>query len=254
MLPTDKAPGPDGYTREFFKHCWAIVENEVIEAVLSFFSTGKLEPCWNSTAITMIPKDTNAERVSQYHPISCLNAMYKVIAKLLERRIQNLLPEMIQKNQTAFIKDRQILENVLLASELVQGYNTNEILKRGMLKIDLQKAFDSIEWSFIIDILRATKFPPKYIRWISQCISSTRFYISVNGELCGYSKGKKGLRQGDPLSPYLFVIDMDIFSRLLDARFQAGLIGYHPKVTNPEVSHLNSRMMLWFSMMVITLP
>ncbi|KAL1213840.1 putative ribonuclease H protein [Cardamine amara subsp. amara] len=107
-----------------------------------------------------------------------------------------------------------------------------------MLKIDLKKAFDSIEWSFILDILKATNFPPKYIQWISQCIRSTRFSIQVNGELCGYFRGKKGLRQGDPLSPYLFVLGMDIFSRLLDARFQDGQIGYHPKATNPNVSHL----------------
>lgn len=215
-LPSDKAPGPDGYTGEFFKHCWDIVGEEVSNAVLDFFISGKMEPSWNSTAITMIPKVTNAERVSEYRPISLLNATYKVIAKLLARRLESLLPEMIQENQTAFVKKRQIMENVLLASELVQGYNNNGISKRGMIKIDFQKAFNSIEWSFSLDILRATNYPRKYISWISQCISSTRFSITVNGELCGYFKGKKGLRHGYPLSQYLFFIGMDIFSRLLE--------------------------------------
>lgn len=237
-LPRDKAPGPDGFTGEFFRHCWDIVGEHVTVAIQSFFTYGKLEPSWNSTAVTMIAKVANAERVSEFRHISCLNAVYKVIAKLLARRLQNLLPEMIQVNQTAFVKDRQIVENVLLASELVQGYNKSGISKRGMLKIDLQKAFDSIEWSFVLDILAATGFPTKYIQWISQCIKTTRFSILVNGELCGYFKGKKGLRQGDPLSPYLFVIGMDIFSRLLDLRFQSGQIGYHPKASNPKVSHL----------------
>ncbi|XP_010481206.1 PREDICTED: uncharacterized protein LOC104760055 [Camelina sativa] len=130
------------------------------------------------------------------------------------------------------------LDNVLLASELVQGYNNNGTSKRGMLKIDLRKAFDSIEWSFILDILVTTRFPARYIHWISQCIKTTRFSIAVNGELCGYFKGKKGLRQGDPLSSYLFVIGMDVFSRLLDLRFQTGQIGYHPRAANPDVTHL----------------
>ncbi|XP_010495633.1 PREDICTED: uncharacterized protein LOC104772751 [Camelina sativa] len=237
-LPRDKIPGPDGYTGEFFRHCWGIVGEEVTAAVLNFFTHGKMEPSWNSTAVSMIAKVSNAETVGDYRPISCLNSVYKVISKLLARRLQILLPDMIQENQTAFIKDRQIVENVLLASELVQGYNSVGTSKRGMLKIDLRKAFDSIEWSFILDILIATNFPSKYILWISQCIKTTRFSISVNSELCGYFKGKKGLRQGDPLSPYLFVLGMDIFSRLLDLRFLSGQIGFHPKATNPNVTHL----------------
>lgn len=118
--------------------------NDVTNAVLKFFNFGKIEPSWNSTAITMVPKVTNVERVSEYRPITCLNAVYKVISKFLVRKLQVLMPQMIQENQYAFIKERQIVENMLLASELVQGYNNSGVSKRGMLKIDLQNAFDSI--------------------------------------------------------------------------------------------------------------
>lgn len=114
---------------------------------------------------------------------------------------------------------------------------------------DLQKEFDSIRWSFIIDILRKANFLNKYINWISQCIKAMRFSISVNGELCGHFKGRKGLIQGDLLYLYLFFIGMDIFSRLLDIRYQAIQIGYHPKSRNPDVSNLIFAMMSWYLLM-----
>lgn len=127
---------------------------------------------------------------------------------------------------------------MLLATEIVHGYNGKNIDPRGMLKVDLRKAFDSVRWDFIISALRALAIPERFIHWISECISTPSFSISVNGNSDGFFKSTKGLRQGDPLSPYMFVLAMEVFSKLLHSRFETGYIHYHPKTSDLSISHL----------------
>jgi len=237
-LPKSKAPGPDGYPAEFFKANWSVVGREMIAAVKEFLSTGCLLQQWNSTIISLIPKKANANRMTEFRPISCFNTLYKVASKLLSNRLKAALPKLISSAQSAFVPGRLLVENVLLATELVSGYKWIEISKRCMLKVDLQKAFDSLNWEFILNTLEALGFPSHFRKLVSQCITTTRFSISINGELCGYFKGSKGLRQGDPLSPYLFFIALEVFSQMLNAKFRVGDIGYHPKTSDLEVTHL----------------
>lgn len=148
-LPKSKAPGPDGYPAEFFKANWSVVGKDMIAAVKEFLSTGLLLQQWNSTIISLIPKKANANRMSEFRPISCCNTVYKVASKLLANRLKAALPKLISSAQSAFIPGRLLVENVLLATELVAGYKWKDISKRCLLKVDLQKAFDSINWDFI---------------------------------------------------------------------------------------------------------
>lgn len=237
-LPRNKSPGPDGYPAEFFTANWKVVGPDMINAVTEFFVSGKMLQQWNATILTLIPKKQNAVKISDFRPISCCNTAYKVIAKLLAARLKQILPDVISNTQSAFIPGRLLLENVLMATELVQGYNWKNITKRSMLKVDLKKAFDSLNWSFIISILQALRLPPNFINLISQCITTTRFSVAVNGELGGYFRDTKGLRQGDPLSPYLFVLAMEVLAQMLNSSFNTGLIGYHPAALNPPITHL----------------
>lgn len=124
---------------------------------------------------------------------------------------------------------RLLSENVLLATELVKGYNRRNIEPRGILKVDLRKAFDSVNLEFLISALRALNVPDKFVNWIYQCISTPAFSISINGTSDGFFKSTKGLRQGDPLSLYLFVLGMEVFSSLLNSIFDAGYIHHHPQ-------------------------
>ncbi|CAA7058159.1 unnamed protein product [Microthlaspi erraticum] len=133
---------------------------------------------------------------------------------------------------------RLLSENVLLATEIVHGYNWRNIEPRGMLKVELRKAFDSVRWDFISATLRAIDMPSGFVNWIEQCISTASFTVSVNGNSGGFFESSKGLRQGDPLSLYLFVLAMEVFSRLLQSRFGAGYIHYHPKTSELNISHL----------------
>lgn len=104
--------------------------------------------------------------------------------------------------------------------------------------MDLRKAFDSVDWNFILEILVAANLPHRFVNWIRQCITSPTFSINVNGSLCGHFRGSKGLRQGYPLSPSLFVIAMEILARLLENKFADGSIGYHPKASDVKISSL----------------
>ncbi|KFK28834.1 hypothetical protein AALP_AA7G055000 [Arabis alpina] len=238
-LPLNKTPGPDGFTGEFFRKSWDIVGEDITAAVSEFFTSGRILKQWNSTAVSLIPKRQGADMVSEFRPISLCNVLYKVISKILARRLQQVMSDMIAPSQYAFVKGRLLVENVLLASELVQGFNKKSVSARGLLKVDLRKAFDSVNWEFILLLLKIGEFPEVLNGWIEQCITTTSFSINVNGELCGYFKGKRGLRQGDPISPYLFVMAMEVLANMLHMKFSEEQIGYHPLCKNLHISHLS---------------
>ena len=237
-LPRNKTCGPDGYSAEFSCGCWDIVGSEVCEAIEEFFASGSMLRQRNATTLVLIPKITNASTTSDFRPISCLNTIYKVVSKLLASRLLDVLVDIISPPQSAFMPDSLLGENVLLAIDLVQGYNRLDSEPKAMLKVDLKKALDSVRWDFVLAALRALDVPLQFIKWISECICTPSFTISINGRAEGNFRSSKGLRQGDPLSPYLFVLAMEVFSNLLLSRFEASYIHYHPRTAELKVTHL----------------
>ena len=179
-MAADKSPGPDGYTSEFFKAAWNIVGGDFVKAVQAFFEKGFLPKGINSTILALIPKKNDAVTMKDYRPISCCNVIYKVISNLLANRMKGLLPLFISLNQSAFVKDRLLMENVLLASELVKNYHKDSVSKRCAVKIDVAKAFDSVQWSFLLSVLTALNFPERFIVWIKKCIEMASFSIQIN--------------------------------------------------------------------------
>ena len=152
-MPSNKALGPDRYPVEFYRAAWPIISRDYTIAVQSFFMYGFVPKGVNATTLALIPKVQGAETLKDFRPISCCNILYKVISKVLANRLKVLLPGLIEPNQCAFIKGRLLLENVLLATELVKNYHKNSIGPRSVLKVDISKAFDSVKWSFILDTL-----------------------------------------------------------------------------------------------------
>lgn len=238
-MPSNKAPGPDRYPAEFYRAAWPFINRDFTIAVQSFFIYGFLPMGVNATTLALIPKVQGAETLKDFWPISCCNILYKVISKVLANRLKVLLPELIEPNQCAFVKGRLLLENVLLATELVKNYHKDSIDPRSVLKLDISKAFDSVKWSFILDTLRAMNIPDQFVHWIHTCLSTAAFSVSVNGELEGFFPSTRGLRQGCALSPYLFVIAINVLSRLLNKAALAGKIGFHPTCSEVNLTHLS---------------
>ncbi|XP_074289369.1 uncharacterized protein LOC141614523 [Silene latifolia] len=144
-IPADKSPGPDGFSSQFFKDSWDIVGPSICEAITDFFSSGKILKQLNTTNITLIPKISNPQSVLEFRPIACCNTIYKCIAKLLCNRLGDVLPDLVSINQGGFIKGRNIVENVLICQDLVRLYNRKAASPQCLLKIDLRKAYDSVE-------------------------------------------------------------------------------------------------------------
>lgn len=141
-MPNDKSPGPDGFTSEFFKASWPIVGKDFLVAIMSFFVKGFLPKGVNSTILALIPKTNDVKEMKDYCPISCCNVIYKVISKLIANRLKGILPKFISGNQSAFVKNRLLMENLLLATELVKDYHKDSVSPRCAMKIDISKAFD----------------------------------------------------------------------------------------------------------------
>ncbi|KAL4348632.1 hypothetical protein GQ457_17G001490 [Hibiscus cannabinus] len=181
----NKAPGPDGYTSWFFRRAWDIVGADFTAAVRYFFTSSTLLPAFNATSITLVPKIANACSAKDYRPISCCSVIYKAITKILVERLNVVLPSLISPIQSAFIKGRSIVDNTLLVQELVKGYGRSMISPRCALKVDLQKAFDSLSWDFLVKVLEAIGLPAQFREWIRVCFTGSRFSISLNGSLVG---------------------------------------------------------------------
>lgn len=142
-MALNKSPGPDGFTPEFFIKTWSIVGEDVCNVILSFFTDLKLHRCINSSAIAIIPKVRNPSHMSHYRPISCCNVLYKCISKLMASRLKRLLPDLIFPCQSAFISQRSIVDNIMLAQALSRDYHRSSGPPKCSIKLDIHKAFDS---------------------------------------------------------------------------------------------------------------
>ncbi|KAL9226024.1 hypothetical protein vseg_001879 [Gypsophila vaccaria] len=237
-IPGSKAPGPDGFNSQFFKDAWDIIGPQTTQAVMDFFTHGKLLKQVNHTIITLIPKSSRPKSVVDFRPIACCNIMYKCIAKLLCSRLGKVLPDVISQNQSAFIKGRQIVENIFICQELVRLYGRKSCSPRALMKVDLRKAYDSLEWSFIHGMLNALKFPAHFTALIMECITTPTFSFALNGQQFGYLKGRRGLRQGDPMSPLLFTIAMEYLTRIHMVMSDHRDFKFHSLCRQMKLTHL----------------
>ncbi|CAN0877149.1 LINE-1 reverse transcriptase homolog, partial [Linum grandiflorum] len=153
-------------------------------------------------------------------------------------RLASVLPRLISPSQSAFAKGRLISDNILLAQELVASYHSGRVSPRCVMKVDIMKAFDSLSWEFLFRVLKAMCLPACFIGWIRVCLETASLSVSINGGLCGFFKARRGLRQGDPLSPLLFVIGMEVLHCLASRVAAAGYIPFHPRCNKLGIVHL----------------
>jgi hypothetical protein len=209
---------------------------EVLEAV----NNCKIPDGWNDTTIVLIPKVTNPTLVSQFRPISLCNVVYKVISKMIANRLRVILPEIISDHQSAFVPGRLITDNILIAYESIHRIK-KKCGKRGLcaIKLDMHKAYDRVEWNFLEKIMLKMGFNRRWVQLIMACVSSVKYKVRFNSMETGAFMPTRGLRQGDPLSPYLFLFVTEGLSSLLKGAESRGEIeGIQVCRDAPEVSHL----------------
>jgi hypothetical protein len=200
-----KAPGPDGLHAIFFKRYWSLIGEDLTDEVLNAINSGRVPDGWNNTNIVLIPKVDCPESISQYRPISLCNVVYKVISKVLAARLKVLLPEIISPMQSAFVPGRMITDNFLVAFECFHAIKRKNEGKYGTcaVKLDMHKAYDRVEWCFLEKILTRMGFDQNWIQLIMSCVGSVKYQVRFNGRETERFSPTRGLRQGDPLSPYL---------------------------------------------------
>jgi hypothetical protein len=213
----------------------------VREAALAFLNAGKFDPSINSTYIALIPKVTGAVFVNEFWPISLCNVVYKIMAKALANQLKGILPRIISKHQSAFVPGRLISDNVLVAYEALHTMATRMKGKKSYMaiKVDMSKAYDRVEWGFLEGVMRKLGFDERWISIIITCVTMVSYSVLVNGIPSRRIVPTRGNKQGDPLSPYLFLLVAEgLSSMLVQAEAAGHLSGVPISYRGFRLSHL----------------
>ena len=241
QLPLDKAPGPDGLPARFFQRNWDSLKENIIKAVREFFRTSIMPEGVNETVIILIPKVDEHVRMTDFRPISLCNVVYKIVAKCLLNRLRALLDDIISPYQSAFIPGRLITDNALLAFECLHflQHEKNPENSYCAYKLDLAKAYDHVDWQFLKCRGGALGLDPVGSKSIMACVTSVKYKVRFNSNETELFSPSRGLRQGDPLSPYLFLLCSEGLSCLLAHEEEIrGIEGILVSRNAPSISHL----------------
>jgi hypothetical protein len=235
-----KAPGPDGFPAGFYQHSWDLLGLSVYDFVCRVWKEPSEIALVNQTDICLIPKVEKPEYVKQFRPISLCNTIYKIISKVVVERLKNVIPKIISPFQTGFVPGRNIHENIVVAKEMIHSMQKMKG-KKGYfaIKVDLAKAYDKLGWEFVWRILSEIKLPGDVVNVIMHAITSVETNVKWHGARADFFRSQRGIRQGDPISPYLFVLCMDKLSHLIMHAVNAGRWKTLRAGRNgPVVSHL----------------
>jgi len=192
-----KSPGPDGINVGFIKDFWPELKDDFMRFLVEFHRNGKLTKGVNSTFIALIPKVDSPQRLA--------GCMYKVLAKVLANMLRSILNFVVLDAQPAFVRSKQILDGILIANEVV---DEAQRMKKELLlfQVDNEKAYDSIDLNYLNFVMMNMNFPTLWRKWIMECVGTAKTAVLVNGCSMKEFPLQRGLRQGDPLSPFLFLL------------------------------------------------
>ncbi|MCH81419.1 LINE-1 reverse transcriptase like, partial [Trifolium medium] len=201
----NKSPGPDGFNFNFLKACWSIVKQDVMEFLKEFYHSSILPKAITASFLTLIPKKDHPQELSEYRPICLIGCLYKLLSKILAGRLKRVLGKVISGCQSAFLPSRQIMDGVVVLNENIDlaKRRKNECM---IFKVDFERAYDTISWNYLESMMKKMGFAEKWLSWMKACVFESTMSVLINGSPTVDFKVNKGLRQGDPLSPFLFLI------------------------------------------------
>ena len=224
QMKNNKAPGPDGFPAEFYKKCWHIIKGDLLPMFNDLFS-GQLQLFQlNFGTITLLPKKTVAVRIEQFRPICLLNVSFKIFTEVGTNRLTQIAHAVVQPTQSAFMPDRNILEGVVVLHETLHEIHTKK-LDGVIFKVDFEKAYEKFKWPFLQQALRMNGFDEAWRRHVESFTQKGSVGIKVNDDIGHYFQTHKGLRQGDPMSPILFNIVVDMLAILIGRAKETGQVG-----------------------------
>lgn len=236
-MPAPCAPGPDGFTAEFLRACWGTIKHDVIAVFHQLYQLrGRGFHRLNQAMVSLLPERSDAQAIDDFRPISLIHLIAKVFAKTLSLRLAPNLDRLISKNQNTFIAGRSLHDNFVLVRQSMRLLHQLRA-PRVLLKLDLARAFDTISWPFLFEVLRQHGFGSRFLDWLAILLSSACSRVLINGEPGPPIWHRRGLRQGDPLSPQLFVQTVDTLGRLFRRAASLGILEHlHPRRPIPVIS------------------
>ena len=203
----NKSPGEDGFTKEFYQTFFDLIGKDLLNSY-----HGSLSISQKRGTITLIPKsDINLTDLKNWHPIFLLNVDYKLLSKVLAKRMEQLLPKLIHADKTGFISGRYIGQNIRLLSDKMEFSDTKKF--QGIfLFVDFEKTFDTLEWNFILKTSEAFNFGDNFKKWVSVLYHDEQSSVMNGGYMTNYFKISRGVRQGCLLSPCLFILAVELLA------------------------------------------
>ena len=212
QMANNKTPGLDGFPVEFYKVFWLDLKSILIDSFNYAYEKGELSLDQKRGVITLIPKkDKNRLLVKNWRPITLLPVDYKILAKILSNRLKKVIHKIVNRDQTGYIKGRYIGENIRIIKDVISYLNIKD--KAGLLcLIDFEKAFDTVKWKFLKKCLHTFNFGPNFLRWVDTLYKNPETAILNNGHQTKFFQPEKGVRQGCPLSAFLFIIAVEMLA------------------------------------------
>nr|KAJ0217194.1 hypothetical protein LSAT_V11C300153710 [Lactuca sativa] len=234
----EKSPRPDGFTFKFIKHQWERLKYDIFSMVKYFEQTGRLARGCNSSFITLVSKVKDPLSLGDFRPISLIGCLYKIIPKVLACRLKKVVGLTVDEVQSTYVDGRSMLDGPLIVNEICSWSKKmkKEIL---LFKVDFDKSFDYVNWSFLDSTLMQMGYGEKWCNWIRGCLTTARSSVLVNGAPTKEFALQRGVRKGDPLSPFLFIIAMDGLNVAMKTACAKGLFqGIKIPISNKMISHL----------------